>query len=206
MSVRGDGVVEGGLATGRTYASTLVTVALTATVHHFEVALSDVDRGVYETLDLRVAQHPSETTRWLLTRTLAYCLSYEEGIAFSKGGLSSTDEAPIAIRDATGLLQQWIDIGAPSAERLHKASKAAAKVTVYTHDLAQLQRQTAGQTIHKAEAIDVWPLDPAFLDGLAAKVDRRARLEVTRTEGALYVTVGGTTLETNLARASLVAD
>jgi len=174
-------------------------------MHHFEVALSDVDRSVYETLDLRVAQHPSETTRWLLTRTLAYCLSYEEGIAFSKGGLSSTDEPPISVRDGTGRLVWWIDIGAPSAERLHKAAKAA-KVAVYTHDPAQLRRQTAGQTIYKADAIDVWPIDPAFLDALAAKVDRRTRLELTRTDGALYVTVGGAALETSLARASIMTD
>ena len=63
-------------------------MAQTATMHHIEIALSDVDRGVYEALDLRVAQHPSESMRYMLTRTLAYCLSYEEGIAFSKGGLS----------------------------------------------------------------------------------------------------------------------
>ena len=59
-------------------------MALTATIYHLAIALSDVDRGVYESLDLRVAQHPSETMRYLLTRTLAYCFSYEEGIAFSK--------------------------------------------------------------------------------------------------------------------------
>lgn len=180
-------------------------VALTATVHHFEVALSDVDRGVYETLDLRVAQHPSETTRWLLTRTLAYCLSFEEGIAFSKGGLSSTDEAPIVVRDATGALTRWIDIGTPSAERLHKASKAAS-VAIYTSDLRQLRRQTEGQPIHAAEAIDVWALDAAFLDALASRVERRTRIEVTRTEGVLYVSVAGVTLETTLTRESLRAE
>src|SRR5262245_43082790 len=98
-------------------------MALTATIHHFEIALSDVDRGVYETLDLRVARHPSESARYLFTRTLAYCLSYEEGIAFSKGGISSTDEAPITVRDLTGVLRAWIEIGSPSAERLHKAAK-----------------------------------------------------------------------------------
>ena len=67
-------------------------MAITATMHHIEIALSDVDRGVYESLDLRVAQHPSESMRYMLTRTLAYCLSYEEGIAFSKGGLSDASE------------------------------------------------------------------------------------------------------------------
>src|SRR6478752_3381293 len=110
-------------------------MALTATMYHFQITLSDVDRGVYEGLSLRVAQHPSETMRYLLTRTLAYCLSYEEGIAFSKGGLSATDEPPISVRDPTGLLLAWIDVGAPSAERLHKASKAARRVAVWSsHD------------------------------------------------------------------------
>ncbi|MDF2693877.1 MAG: hypothetical protein K0S65_2260 [Labilithrix sp.] len=182
--------------------SRLRPVALTATVHHFEIALSDVDRNVYESLDLRVAQHPSETMQRLLVRTLAYCLAYEDGIAFSKGGLSSTDEAPIAVHDPTGLLVRSIEIGAPSAERLHRASKAA-KVSVYTHELPQLLRQTEGQTIHKADAIEVWGIDSRFIDALAPRIDRRTRLELTRTDGALYVAVGGETLETTLVRASL---
>src|SRR5436190_335435 len=123
-------------------------MALTATMHHVEVALSDVDRGVYETLDLRLAQHPSEKMRYMLTRTLAYCLSYEEGIAFSKGGLSATDEAPITVRDPTGLLLAWIDVGSPSAERLHKASKAARRVALFTYaDLGQLRKEAATKAI-----------------------------------------------------------
>jgi uncharacterized protein YaeQ len=52
-------------------------MALSATVYHLQVDLSDVDRGVYEALDLRVARHPSETMRYLLTRVIAYCLCYE---------------------------------------------------------------------------------------------------------------------------------
>src|SRR5690606_11060286 len=100
-------------------------MALTATLYHLHVTLSDVDRGVYEALDLRIARHPSENMRFMLTRTLAYCLSHAEGIAFSKDGIASTDLPPIAVRDPTGLLLEWIDVGSPSAERLHKASKAA---------------------------------------------------------------------------------
>ena len=100
-------------------------MALGSTVYHFEIELSDVDRATYTTLDLRLARHPSESLRYLLTRTLAYCLSYEEGIAFSKGGLSSSDEPPVAVRDPTGALRAWIDVGAPSAKRLHKARVGA---------------------------------------------------------------------------------
>lgn len=179
-------------------------MALTATVHHLDIALSDVDRGVYEALDLRVAQHPSETMRYLVTRVLAYALSYEEGIAFSKGGLSQTDEPPILVRDPTGLLVAWIDVGVPSAERLHKASKAARRVAVFTSELALVRREAASKAIHAVDTIDVWAIAPAFLDALVAKMDRRTKLEITRSDGHLYVTVSGATLETPLARASLV--
>lgn len=180
-------------------------MALGATIHKIEIALSDVDRGVYETLDLRVAQHPSETMRYLLTRTLAYALSYEEGIAFSKGGLSDTDEAPITVRDPTGLLLAWIDVGSPSAERLHRASKAARRVAVFTHaDLRLLRKEAASRAIHKIEDIAVWRLDPSFLDALEAKMDRSTKLEITRNDGQLYVGVSGATLEAALEQASLV--
>jgi uncharacterized protein YaeQ len=182
-------------------------MALTATMHHVEVALSDVDRGVYEALDLRVAQHPSESMRYMLTRTLAYCLSYEEGIAFSKGGLSQADEAPISIKDPTGVLLAWIEIGSPSAERLHKASKAARRVAVFTHaELAQLRKEAATKAIHKIEAIDVWRFEPKFLDAIEAKMERNTKIDLTRNDGQLYVVIGGQTVEASLQRASLVAD
>jgi uncharacterized protein YaeQ len=179
-------------------------MALTATIYHFEISLSDVDRSVYESLDLRIARHPSEGMRYLLTRTLAYCLSYEEGIAFSKGGLSSNDEPPIAVHDLTGIFLAWIDIGAPSAERLHKATKAARRVELYTHvDMTLLKREAATKPIHRVGEIAVWRIEPAFLDALEAKTTRNMKLEVTRNDGQLYVAIDGTTLETAITKATL---
>ena len=60
-------------------------MALGATMYTFTVQLADVDRGVYDDFSLRVARHPSETDAYMVTRLLAYCLEYEEGIAFSEG-------------------------------------------------------------------------------------------------------------------------
>jgi uncharacterized protein YaeQ len=179
-------------------------MALTATMHHFEVTLSDVERGVYETLDFRVARHPSESARYLVTRTLAYCLAYEEGIAFSKGGLSSTEEPPISVRDATGILLAWIDVGFPSAERLHKASKAARRVAVFTHvEAAQLRREAASRVIHKVEDIEVWRMEAAFLDEVEGTLDRSSQLEIVRSDGQIYVTVGGRVIEGKIEKVGL---
>jgi uncharacterized protein YaeQ len=180
-------------------------MALGATIYRFEIALSDVDRSVYESLDLRVAQHPSEGMRYMLTRTLAYCLSYEEGIAFSKGGISATDEPPVSIHDPTGIFSSWIDVGAPSAERLHKATKAARRVSLFTHvDLGRLREEAKNKPIHRVEAIEVWRIDPAFLDSFEEKISRNVKFEITRNDGQLYVAIGGTTLETPLALTTLI--
>lgn len=179
-------------------------MALTATMYHFQITLSDVDRGVYEALDLRVARHPSETMRYLITRTLAYCLCFEDGIAFSKGGLSVAEEAPVSIRDATGVLTAWIDVGNPSAERLHKASKAAPHVALFTHvELGLLLKEAGARAIHRVEEIEVQRLEPEFLDALDAKLTKNSKFELVRTDGQLYVTLGGETLNGTLTRCSL---
>src|SRR5665647_3956724 len=78
-------------------------MALTATIYNFDVQLGDVDRGVYETLSFKVAQQPSETEEYLLSRVLAYCLEYAEGIAFSKG-IAEPDVPALAVRDLTGAM------------------------------------------------------------------------------------------------------
>jgi uncharacterized protein YaeQ len=179
-------------------------MALSATVYHLQIELSDVDRGVYEALDLRLARHPSETMRYLLTRVIAYALLYEEGIAFSKG-LSNTDEPALWIKDLQGNSRAWIEVGTPSAERLHKASKACPRVVVFTqNDPQQLVKAAQAKAIYKAEQIEVYALDPAFLDELDAATDRNARWTLTRNDGALYVVVGEQTFSTALTRHSLV--
>jgi uncharacterized protein YaeQ len=166
----------------------------TATVYTFEIQLSDVDRGVYETLVLRAARQPSETPEYLLTRVLAYCLEYREGLAFT-AGLAEPDEPALAVRDLTGALQTWIDIGAPDAARLHKASKAAARVVVYTHkDPAQLLRQLAEARIHRAEALEIYAVDRALLAALSERLERRMVLELAVTDRHLFVTLGSTVL------------
>lgn len=174
-----------------------------ATIYGFETQLSDVDRGVYESLSLRVARQPSETAEYLLTRVLAYCLEYAEGIEMSRG-LAEPDEPAIAVRDLTGARRSWIEIGAPDAARLHKASKAAPRVAVYTHkDPQQLVQKLASERIHRAEALEIHAVDRALLASLVEVLERRMVLELTVTDRNLYVTHDGTTLSGVVERFSL---
>jgi uncharacterized protein YaeQ len=175
-------------------------LALGATIYTFDVELADADRAVYESLSLRVAQHPSETPDYLLTRTLAYCLEFAEGIGFSKG-LSDPDEPAIYVRDLTGALVAWIDIGLPEPERLHRASKAAPRVAVYTHkDPAQWATKLADARIHRAEKLEVFVFDRAWLAKLVTRLERRMKFSLARSDGEIYLTLGAETLQTVLAR------
>jgi len=178
-------------------------MAASATMYHLQIELSDVDRAVYQTLDLRVARHPSETMRYLLSRVIAYCLCFEEGIAFTRG-LSTTDEPAAWVKDAHGNLRLWIEIGTPSVERLHKASKASARVVVFTHsDPALLKKAARGKSIHKADDIEVYALDGALLDALDTATDRNARWAIVHTEGTLYITSGDASVSGSVTRHSL---
>ena len=53
-------------------------MALPVTMRRFAIALAHADREVYTELDLRVAQHPSESERYLVARVLARTLAAAE--------------------------------------------------------------------------------------------------------------------------------
>ena len=168
-------------------------MALGATIHQFSVQLSHVDRGVYETLDLRVARHPSETTEYMLVRVLAYCLEYQEGLSLTEG-VSSGDEPALVVRDLTGRLTAWIEVGMPDAARLHRGSKQAGRVAVYTHrDARQLLAQLAGQRIHRAGEIPIRAFDRSVIDAIASTLERRTSLSLSVTDGELYLAIGDRT-------------
>jgi uncharacterized protein YaeQ len=173
---------------------------LTATIYNFDIDLADRDRQVYESLSLRVARHPSESEEYLVTRLLAYLLELAEGIEFSRG-VSDPDEPTIAIRDLTGAIDTWIEIGTPDAPRLHKASKAARRVVVYTHkNPAQFLKQLAGERIHRAGELELYAIDRPLVDALVARLERRVAFSLSITDRELYVSIGRDNLTGTVAR------
>lgn len=173
-------------------------MAAGATIHTFDVDLSDVDRGVYESFSLRAAKHPSETEAFMLTRVLAYCLEYTEGIAFSEG-ISTKEEPAVLVRDLTGAITVWIEIGAPDATRLHFGSKLAERAVVYTHrDPVKVAAAWAGKRIHEGERIELRSFDAGLIDRAVAAVGRRNTLTVSRIEGRVYLELGGESFDAEL--------
>ena len=165
-------------------------MAETATIYHFTIDLADMDRGVYEALELRVARHPSESMAYMLVRVLAYCLEYQQGLEFTEG-VSSGNEPALVVRDLTGRTTAWIEVGMPDAERLHRGSKHAGRVAVYTHrDARQLLAQLAGTKIHRGHDIPIRAFDRGAIDTVTALIDRRTSMSLMVTDGSVFVGIG----------------
>jgi len=178
-------------------------MAIGATMYVFTVELADADRNLYQTLEIRAAQHPSEAADYFLTRVLAYCLEYQEGIGFSKG-LADRDEPTLFVRDLTGALTVWVEIGTPTAERVHQASKAAPRVVIYCHKDAQLlgnKLRDAG--VYRAETIVLYALDRAVLAQLVKRLERRLTLSLTVSERHIYCSIGGDSFDFQLEQLPL---
>lgn len=176
-------------------------MALGSTVYNFDIDLADSDRGVYETLTIRLARHPSESEEFLVARLLAYCLEYEEGIEFSRGGLSDPDDPPIGVRDLTGVLKSWIDIGTPAADRLHRAGKSTRRVAVYNHkDSAQWLAGLRGARIHRVEELEVYAIERPLVTALAGRLDRRLSFALAVSGGEVFISLADTTLQGRIDR------
>jgi len=178
-------------------------VALTATIYNFDIDLSDADRHRYETLAVRMARHPSESEEYLVARLLAYCLEYADGIVFS-AGLSDPDEPAVSVRDLTGALRVWVDIGSPDASRLHRASKSADRVVVYTHkDPTQWLRQLSSERIHRANEIEIVSFDRKLVASLVGRLARRIAMTVSVADRHVMVALDDAVLEGELTRHAL---
>lgn len=175
-------------------------MGLTSTLYRLTIDLSDVDRNLYQILEFRAALHPSESLPFFVTRILAYCLNYQEGLEFS-GGISTPDEPALKVMGLTGGIDLWIDIGNPTAKRIHKAAKSAKRVLIYTYKDAQmLVKDFTTEEVHKLESIGIYSLDQRFLNALGSALSRDSQWVLTHNEGTLYVGVGKDSYEGQLIK------
>ncbi len=170
-------------------------------LYRFQIELSDIDRGVYETLDFRIVQHPSETLIYMLTRLFAYILNYEPNLIFSAAGLSDPDSPAMQIADGNGAINLWIEIGNPSTKKLHKAMKSAKNVTVFTYKSAQvLVDDIKSNDVHRAAEIKIVAVDAKFLQQLETHVAKNNRWSILHQHDQLDINTGASSLSSILRR------
>ncbi len=181
-------------------------MAISTQLYRFKIEMSDITRSVYESLDFRVAQHPSESLDYLLTRVLAYALNYQPDLNFSAEGLHNPDEPCLRIPSSFGGDLLWIEIGNPSARKLHKASKSSKQVKVYTYKNPKpLLEEIKNNSVHRAESIEIYALPSSFFEKLTPLVTRESQWTVTHNDGSLMVCCGENTVECEMISAHLLS-
>jgi uncharacterized protein YaeQ len=109
--------------------------------------------------------------------------------------LSDPDEPAIVVRDLTGALKGWIEVGLPEAARLHKAAKAAEYVAVYpTKDPETWLSRLGGERIHQVERIAVRVIEATLMAALVQRLERRMEFDLSMSDGVIYLSMGEETL------------
>jgi len=109
------------------------TMAINSTVVRAKISIADMTRHYYQDLHLTLAQHPSENENRLMIRLLAYIINAQESLCFTKG-LSTSDEPDIWMKDLTGEINLWIELGLPDESRIKKAVNRSQHTILYCYD------------------------------------------------------------------------
>ena len=161
-------------------------MAIKPTIYKLNISLSDLNRNYYDTLNLTLAQHPSETLERMMVRVLAYCINAEENLAFAKG-LNADDEPDIWAKTLDDQLTLWIDVGEPSVERIKKASRQAQSLKIYCFNTkADVWWTQAQEKISRMKA-SIYQFQWEEIQTLATMVQRTMEISVTVTGDSAYV-------------------
>jgi uncharacterized protein YaeQ len=108
-------------------------MAISSTIRKVVLNIADMDRHYYQTHELTIAQHPSETDLRLMIRLIAFALNASENLSFTKG-LSTDDEPTLWRKSLSDEIELWIDLGQLEIKRIKKACGRAKQVIIYTYN------------------------------------------------------------------------
>ena len=161
-------------------------MALKPKIYKSRITLSDIDRDYYTTLNLTIAQHPSETLERMMVRVLAFCINAREQLTFTKG-LCAVEEPDIWARTLDDQISLWIDVGEPAVERIKKATRLSPAVKVYSFNSKSNVWWEQGRTRFNELPVSVFQLQWKDVQSLAALVQRTMDVSVTISGDSAYV-------------------
>lgn len=161
-------------------------MALKPTIYKLNITLVDTDRDYYDTLNLTVAQHPSETVERMMARVLAFCINARKCPVFTRG-LCAAEEPDIKVTTMDERLALWIDVGEPAVERIKKATRLAETVRVYTFNSKSDTWWEQGQAGFAELPVAVFRFPWNEIQAMAALVKRTMQLTVTISGDTAYI-------------------
>jgi len=169
-------------------------MALKATIYKANIELADMDRNYYDSLQLTIAQHPSENAQRLMVRLIAYLLNAHPDLQFGKG-VSDEDEAAIWQINYSDEIELWIELGQLDEKRLKKASNQAKAVKLYCYGSSVNTWWTQTQaSLSKYPKLSIEQFSPETCDALVKLLSRNMEFQCSIQDGQLWLTSGEDTL------------
>ena len=161
-------------------------MALKPTIYKLKIALSDINRNYYDTLNLTIAQHPSETLERMMVRVLAFCINAQENLVFTKG-LSAVEEPDIWARTLDDKISLWIELGEPAVDRIKKATRLAPAVKIYSFNSKSDVWWNQGRAKFNELKASIFQFPWESIQTLATLVQRTMDFSVTITGDSAYI-------------------
>lgn len=161
-------------------------MAIKPTIYKLRVAITDLNRDYYDSLNVTIAQHPSETLERMMARVIAYCINAEEGLIFTKG-LSEAEEADIWVPTLDEQYSLWIEVGEPMPDRVKKIARQGRVVKIYTFNTKSDVWWSQNQDKLTRLPASFYQLSWEQIQQLATKVQRTMDWSMTISENAVYV-------------------
>jgi uncharacterized protein YaeQ len=176
-------------------------MALKSIIYKTELQISDIGRHYYETHNLTLALHPSETEERMMIRLAAFAWHAQDMLSFTKG-LSEISEPDIWVKNYTDEIELWIDIGQPDDDRIRRSSAKANEVAVYDfHSSNNVWWQAIENKLTRFDNVHVWQIDSEMSHELSRLAGRNMRLSCTVDHDDMWLT--GESRDVHLTRIKL---
>ena len=179
-------------------------MALKSTVFKANLSIADIDHAYYADHALTIARHPSETDERMMVRLAALALNAhriqtecngDATLGFG-GGLSTPEDPDVVLRDFTGRVRTWIEVGQPEDKPLAKACSQSDHVLLYAYSsAAEVWWRGIENKLTRFSNLQVWRIPTDQAQALAARAERSMQLQATIQEGHLLLADSAGTVE-----------
>lgn len=163
-------------------------MALSSTIFKAQLDLSDLNRNHYNNYKLTLARHPSENDQRMMLRLLAFALFADEQLAFTKG-ISTAEEPDLWIKNYSGEIELWIDLGLPDEKRIRQAHSLAKKVVIFSYGDRSLVtwRQQLDASIKRFPSLKIFHVGDDDLKQLAHLADKNMQLHCSIQDNEVFI-------------------
>lgn len=162
-------------------------MSLKATIFKVDLSISDMDRHYYADHQLTIARHPSESDKRMMLRIVAFALNASDNLTFTKG-LSDVDEPDLWQKNYSDVIEQWIELGQPSEQRIKKGCNQSEQMRVYSYHNGMFENwwKKEQAALMTRKNLSIYTIAEEVIDTLALSVNRQMHIQCTIQDGQAW--------------------